>query len=188
MTFRNTTPKRKHPLFRGFALTATLSLLFQLLAPTLSWALTNGPTMPEVSSFAQIGNDNMVDLFTGDFNYNIPLFNLPGPDGGYPFNLHYNSGVAMEQEASWVGLGFNLNVGAINRQVRGLPDDFKGELIKEEVRMNPTIPLVQGSEEIGKFLAPTLINLRNLILPQVRMELEQKLLFITILITVSAIP
>merc|ERR1712228_95355 len=31
----------------------------------------------------------------------------------------------MSQEASWVGLGWNLNPGAINRTVSGVPDDWK---------------------------------------------------------------
>jgi hypothetical protein len=32
----------------------------------------------------------------------------------------------MDQEASWVGLGWNLNPGVMNRSLRGLPDDFNG--------------------------------------------------------------
>lgn len=74
----------------------------------------------------------MVDLFSGDFTYNIPLFELPGPDGGYPFNLSYHSGIGMDQEASWVGLGWSLNAGAINRSMRGLPDEFMGDEINTE--------------------------------------------------------
>ena len=31
----------------------------------------------------------MVDLFTGDFSYNIPLLDV----GGYPVNLFYRSGI-----------------------------------------------------------------------------------------------
>lgn len=64
----------------------------------------------------------MVDLSSGDFNYNIPIMDV----GGYPLNLAYTSGVNMDQESSWVGLGWNLNVGHIKRSVRGLPDDFDG--------------------------------------------------------------
>ena len=36
----------------------------------------------------------------------------------------------MEDEASWVGLGWNLSRGAINRNIRGMPANFYGEQIK----------------------------------------------------------
>src|SRR5215831_3370976 len=36
----------------------------------------SGPSQPEMSSFKSVGNDNMVDLFTGDFSYNIPLMDV----------------------------------------------------------------------------------------------------------------
>ncbi|MBK8712543.1 MAG: hypothetical protein IPL97_11820 [Niastella sp.] len=81
-----------------------------------------GPGQPEMTSFKAVGSDNMVNLFTGDFSYNIPLLDA----GGYPINLFYNSGIGMDQEASWVGLGFNINPGTITRNMRGLPDDFDG--------------------------------------------------------------
>ncbi|WP_440135118.1 PA14 domain-containing protein [Chitinophaga sancti] len=64
----------------------------------------------------------MVDLFSGNFHYSIPLLDV----GGYPLALGYNSGIDMDQEASWVGLGWDLNPGAITRNMRGLPDDFNG--------------------------------------------------------------
>lgn len=81
-----------------------------------------GPNQPEMSSFKSVGTDNMVNLFTGDFNYNIPLLDV----GGYPVNLFYNGGISAEQEAGWVGLGWNINPGNINRNMRGVPDDFDG--------------------------------------------------------------
>lgn len=81
-----------------------------------------GPGQPEMQSFKSIGTDNMVDLFTGDFSYNIPLLDV----GGYPVNIFYNSGISMDQEASWTGLGWNINPGTISRNMRGLPDDFNG--------------------------------------------------------------
>jgi len=87
-----------------------------------------GPTQPEVQSFMPIGFDNMVNPFTGDFSYNIPLMEIEG----YPLNLAYNAGVTMDQEASWVGLGWNLNAGAVNRYLRGIPDDFDGDTIITE--------------------------------------------------------
>lgn len=127
-------------------------MLFEILMPTFSYALTSGPSAPEVQSFTPIDHSQMVDLFSGDFSYNIPLFELPGPNGGYPFNLAYSSsGVTMDTEASWVGLGWSLNPGAINRQMRGLPDDFKeDEVIKEvDIDKNWTLGLgMQGDLEI----------------------------------------
>ena len=103
-----------------------LMIFVEMTQPMIAYALTGGPSQPEFSSFTPIGTSDMVDLTSGDFNYNIPIMDV----GGYPINLAYNSGVTMDQEASWTGLGWNLNVGQINRSVRGLPDDFKGDVIK----------------------------------------------------------
>jgi hypothetical protein len=116
----------------SFLLTTFVS---QIFFPTVVLALTSGPSQPEVQSFQAASTTDMVNLFSGDFNYNIPLFELPGPNGGYPFNLAYNSGITMDQEASWVGLGWNLNPGALNREMRGLPDDFNGDAITKQVDM-----------------------------------------------------
>lgn len=102
-----------------------LNILFEIVQPTAALALTEGPSQPEVQSFEPIGTTDMVDVFSGDFNYNIPLFNLPGPNGGYPVNLAYHAGVSMDDEASWVGLGWNINPGSLVRNMRGLPDEFK---------------------------------------------------------------
>jgi hypothetical protein len=82
----------------------------------------NGPDQPEMQAFSSVNNTNMVDLFSGDFSYNIPLMDV----GGYPINLSYRSGISMDQEASWVGLGWAVNPGTISRNLRGLPDDFDG--------------------------------------------------------------
>ncbi|MBL7729082.1 MAG: hypothetical protein JNM68_15405, partial [Dinghuibacter sp.] len=45
-----------------------------------------GPGQPEMQAFKAVGANDMVDLFTGDFSYNIPLLDV----GGYPVNLSYN--------------------------------------------------------------------------------------------------
>lgn len=95
-----------------------------------------GPTQPEMTSFQSVGSDNLVNLFTGDFSYNIPLMDV----GGYPINLFYDGAVSMEQDASWVGLGWNINPGSVNRNMRGLPDDFNGtEKLKQVQKMKPNV-------------------------------------------------
>lgn len=106
-----------------FAIFTLLVFGFTFIPTTSSYALSSGPSQPETQQFAPAGMDNMVDPFSGDFSYNIPLMDV----GGYPLNLNYAAGSNADAEASWVGLGWNLNVGAINRTMRGLPDDFKGD-------------------------------------------------------------
>lgn len=126
-----------------------LALAYQLIFPNVSYALTSGPTQPEVQSFEPVGTTDMVDLFTGDFVYNIPLLDVEG----YPINISYHGGVGMEQEASWVGLGWNINPGAVNRTVRGIPDDFKGETLTKEINIEPEenlrVGLGGGGELVG---------------------------------------
>lgn len=129
---------RKNTWFKTFSLTMAVIFLYQTIFPTVAIALTGGPSQPEFTSFEPASTSDMVDLYTGDFNYNIPLLSIPGPNGGYPINLAYHSGVGMEQEASWVGLGWSLNVGAINRQLRGLPDDFNGDEVEYKMDFKPS--------------------------------------------------
>lgn len=103
----------------------SILMAIQMVFPsTQMYALTGGPSQPEFKSFTPVGADNMVDLFTGDFQYNIPLMEVDG----YPINISYSSGIGMEDQASMVGLGWTLNAGGIiNRAVRGIPDDFNGQ-------------------------------------------------------------
>lgn len=125
---------RKRPYFlRIFSLTCLLSTLQATLAPTISWALTAGPMAPEFSSFEPVDTTDMVNLSTGDFTYNIPLLEVPGPEGSYPVALSYHAGIGPDEESSWVGLGWSLNPGALNRYVNGVPDDMNGsgELIRD---------------------------------------------------------
>ena len=79
---------------------------------------------PEAASFEPVDATDMVNLLTGDLTYVLPLLNVPSPEGGYPLSLSYHAGIAYGQEASWVGLGWNVNPGVINRNVNGEPDDW----------------------------------------------------------------
>lgn len=126
---------RKKKRVRFIAAFMAVNMIAQIVSPTIALALTSGASQPEMQSFEPAGTSDMVDLFSGDFNYNIPLFDLPGPNGSYPFNIAYHGGIGMDQEASWVGLGWNINPGAINRDKRGLPDDFNGDAITSELDM-----------------------------------------------------
>lgn len=103
-----------------------------------------GPTQPEMEAFQPVGANNMVDLFSGDFNYSIPLMDV----GGYPIAIGYSSGITMDQEASWVGLGWNINPGTITRNMRGLPDEFNGQdsvMKTASIKANKTVSVTAGA-------------------------------------------
>lgn len=127
---------RNSKLVKVFSL-GMVFIFLSTLNPMGASALTGGPAQPEFNSFTPIGTSDMVDLASGDFSYNIPLMDV----GGFPINLAYNSGVTMDQEASWVGLGWDLSIGQINRQMRGLPDDFDGDEMTYEnnIKKNWTV-------------------------------------------------
>lgn len=124
---------RKKRLLRFTARTLLFVLAYELVLPNVMYALTTGPSQPEVQSFEPVGTTDMVDMFSGDFVYNIPLLDVEG----YPVNISYHGGVSMEQEASWVGLGWNINPGTINRTVRGIPDDFNGDTLDKQLNIRP---------------------------------------------------
>lgn len=108
---------------KGIAATFLLLLTVETFYPAAAYALTSGPVQPEMQKFQPAGVSNMVDLFSGDFKYDIPLMDV----GGYPVNISYHSGAGMEDEASWVGMGWTLSPGSVNRNMRGIPDDFNGK-------------------------------------------------------------
>lgn len=118
---------------RATSIFLAMVMLLTTFQSGTSYALTGGPAQPEFNSFTPIGTSDMVDLSSGDFSYNIPLMDI----GGFPINLAYSSGVTMDQEASWVGLGWDLSIGQINRQMRGMPDDFAGDQVRYENNMKP---------------------------------------------------
>jgi len=141
---------RKSKTAKALALLLVFEMTAGTLAPLRSYALTTGPSQPEVQSFEPVGTSEMVNAFGGDFTYNIPLLDV----GGYPINISYNSGITMDQEASWVGLGWNINPGAITRSMRGIPDDFKGDQVKKTFSMKPNRTYgasvnVSGGEAFG---------------------------------------
>ncbi|TNE81424.1 MAG: hypothetical protein EP332_04700 [Bacteroidetes bacterium] len=128
-------------------------MVMEMVSPMAAFALTGGPSQPEVQSFEPVGTTEMVDLFSGDFVYNIPLLDIEG----FPINVAYHSGVGMDDEASWVGLGWNINPGVVNRNLRGLPDDFNGDQITKEthlkndwtlgINFNPSVEIIGKNTE-----------------------------------------
>lgn len=108
-----------------------LLIFFPTLLPNNLFASNNGPKSPEASSFEPVDATDMVNLITGQYSYVLPLLNVPSPEGGYPLAMGYHAGIALDQEASWTGLGWNVNPGAIDRNINGYPDDYNAATLNE---------------------------------------------------------
>jgi hypothetical protein len=124
---------KSHFPSRAIAIFLLTIFLPSILPLNLLYASNNGPVAPEATGFEPIDAKDMVNLVTGDFSYVLPLLNVPSPEGGYPVSLAYHAGIAVDQEASWVGLGWALNPGSLNRGVNGVPDDWKSTKINQIV-------------------------------------------------------
>ena len=91
--------------------------------------------------------ETSVSLYTGTPNINIPLHTLHVGNYELPISLNYHSsGIKVSQEASRVGLGWNLQAGGlITRSIRDM-DDLKYPLVHPDTAlertaaMNPDIP------------------------------------------------
>lgn len=83
------------------------------------------PVSPEAGAFMQYG-DTKVSLYSGVPQISVPLHALEGREFSLPITLTYDaSGIKVEQLATWVGLGWNLNVGGrVTRMANGLADDY----------------------------------------------------------------
>ncbi|MDR0230685.1 MAG: hypothetical protein LBI82_01010 [Dysgonamonadaceae bacterium] len=83
----------------------------------------NCPT-PTAASLGEYGQMS-VNMFTGQPNVSIPLYEVKMGDLSLPISLDYNlASVKPNKRSGWVGLGWNLSAGGcITRNVRGFYDE-----------------------------------------------------------------
>ncbi len=80
------------------------------------------PKTPEVYSLEKYGNIPISE-YTGVPNIAIPLYTIKNGDIEVPLNLSYHSnGIRVDEEASWIGLGWNINMGMISQITKGWDD------------------------------------------------------------------
>jgi RHS repeat-associated protein len=73
---------------------------------------------PEVYSFPKLVEAG-VDA-KGDLNLSVPVMTVPGRGGlNYNIAFSYQSGIKVDAQASWLGLGWNFDPGSITRDVKG---------------------------------------------------------------------
>src|ERR1700753_1773192 len=110
-------------------LMAALILLLLNLAATaqpgngaLALPSANNTFLGKTPTGADIG----LDRYTGTAQVSIPVCNLSAKASSIPISLNYldGRGVRVQEYATQVGLGWQLNAGgSISRVVRGFPDE-----------------------------------------------------------------
>jgi len=118
-----------------------IRLFFYVCLILLSWSLSaqendhnpfylyeNIPSSPEVSGLGTYGNTG-VNSYNGKVSLAVPIHTINFEGMSIPINLSYDSGgVKVAQDASWVGLNWNLSsTFTISRSVFGI-DDFRDEI------------------------------------------------------------
>lgn len=82
------------------------------------------PLTPNAASIQKFG-DFQVNMATGIPDINIPIFTVQDGNLSMPITLRYHAaGFKVHEHASWVGLGWALDLGAsMSRSVQGLADE-----------------------------------------------------------------
>lgn len=112
---------------RTIKLTIILNLFLAYLGPTFSQNpidKINIPTSPEAALIGRFG-DIPIGYYTGTANISIPLYTIKESGVEIPITLSYHSsGIKVEDQATWVGLGWDLSPeGSIIQEVRGKNDE-----------------------------------------------------------------
>lgn len=111
-------------------------LLFTFLLCNLYFPQTqntvNFPTSPEVAMFKRFG-DIPVSHYTGVAGTEIPLYTFNQYGFTLPISLNYQaSGIKLDDQATWVGLGWNLMPeGVIYQDVKGKADQSDGSYLSQ---------------------------------------------------------
>ncbi len=117
--------KRKRSIF-VLAFLTIFSAASAQIGEKDSWTAISdfSPKSPEAQAFQKYGDYN-VNLAKGLVNISVPLHTLDAGDYTLPISLNYNpTGIKVNQEATWVGLGWSLQAGAqITLDVRDTPDE-----------------------------------------------------------------
>lgn len=104
-------------LFKIFVLLISFSAISQNSIPGVTNVI---PRTPEAKNLEQYG-DIQVGEYTGKPDITIPIYNVKTGNLQFPINLYYDAtGIRVDQEATWVGLGWELStIAAINYRIVG---------------------------------------------------------------------
>lgn len=119
----------------------TVICLFPLLTIAQTMKTTVDAKTPEVVAFNRF-IETPVSYFTGVPAISIPLYEITINGVSVPISLDYHAGgIRVDQDATWVGLGWSLNYGGqISRTVRGGIADEKCFFLDTTIKRYLALP------------------------------------------------
>lgn len=110
-----------------FLLSCSITITAQILD------VTKFATSPNMASIQQ-STDIPISYFTGTPKIDIPLCDFEVYNHKFPISISYHpAGIRPEQRPSWLGVGWNLNIGGqITRKINGLIDEGKLKWVSME--------------------------------------------------------
>ncbi|MFZ1081076.1 MAG: SpvB/TcaC N-terminal domain-containing protein, partial [Candidatus Kryptoniota bacterium] len=109
-----------------------VALFVMLFKNSVVFSQSNSP-MPQMGgdfrpSYESYRLDKFIEQgdasYSGDMSFSVPVLIVPGRHGhNFDIKLTYNSSVTQRQSASWVGLGWSLEPGCVERTVNGRTDE-----------------------------------------------------------------
>jgi len=118
-----------------------LSLLISLHCFSQTLQSFKAPDPPKVFEFTKY-DQIPVGEYTGIPNISVPLYNINVDDVNVPITLQYHAGgIRVSDEASYVGLGWNLNFGMVTQTINGLDDlqPYNKRLLKYQINNGPLV-------------------------------------------------
>lgn len=109
-----------------------------------SYEVQKIPPAPEAASLGNYGNVP-INKYNGTANVSVPIYAVGLDNLSLPLTASYNTGgIRVGQDATWVGLGWNLTTGvSITREINGF-DDLRGLAYTGNI-----IPGDVGKENLG---------------------------------------
>lgn len=111
---------KKKPLWFSFRVLGLMFIFYGGVGTGFSQNFVPSIAPPEANSFAKFG-EIPVGYYSGVPNISIPVYRLKDGSANLDISLRYHAaGIRVSEQASWVGLGWNLDVGGvITRNVKG---------------------------------------------------------------------
>lgn len=134
-----------------------------IFLPFLVWSQNKNfiphivPQAPNVSGLVKYA-EVPIDTYNGTTQFGIPIYDLTEGDLNLPLSIsYYSNGLKVEEEASWIGLGWTLNAGGIIHHIPRGEDNLNLNIVPLSATATDLNPDPEGNYgDIGDWTTNTI--------------------------------